>query len=55
MRRDLGTGGLSLFVPAGIITGALIDHAIGNNRVVVSPAIGKRQAALVGTIRLGKK
>ena len=48
-------GGLSLFVPAGIITGALIDHAIGNSRVMVGPVIGKSEAGLVGTIRLGKK
>ena len=48
-------GGLSLFVPAGIVTGALIDRAVGNDRVMVAPVIGKRGAALTGTIRLGKK
>ncbi len=48
-------GGLSLFVPAGIVTGALIDRAVGNHRVMVAPVIAKRGAALTGTIRLGKK
>ena len=48
-------GGLSLFVPAGIVTGALIDRAVGKSRVMVAPVIAKRGAALTGTIRLGQK
>ena len=48
-------GGLLLFVPAGIVTGALIDRAVGNDRVMLAPAIGRRTAAVTGTVRLGRK
>jgi hypothetical protein len=48
-------GGLSLFVPAGIVTGALIDRAVGKSRVMVAPVIANGGAALTGTIRLGQK
>ena len=31
-------------VPAGMVIGALIDRSIGNNRVMVGPAVGKHKA-----------
>jgi hypothetical protein len=46
--------GYPIFVPAGAVVGALIDRAIGNNRVTVAPVVGRREAALNATIRLGR-
>ncbi len=46
-----GPIGFAIFVPAGIVTGVLIDRAIGNQRITVVPVVGTRGAALSVTLR----
>ena len=46
-----GPVGALIMVPAGIVIGALIDRSIGNNRVIVGPAVGKHKAGVAATVR----
>lgn len=43
--------GMAIFIPAGIVTGVLIDRAIGNQRLMLAPLVGTNGAALNITLK----